>query len=145
LRNWLTQGAKETSTVSVTRASLLYKRQVQCVVADVRHYVTVNPKPSCIITRGFGMVWGLLALHGMLFRYGIWIWNDNDDVYDYGVAQLVSAWRDENMSDTFTPHFAEVSGTHSPKETDDCRCLQAVATTHTLLPLLEADTDLKRK
>lgn len=53
----------------------------------------------------------------MLFRYGIWMWNDSDDVYEDGVAQLMSAWRDGDMSNTSTPHFAEVNSTHTTNET----------------------------
>jgi hypothetical protein len=33
------------------------------------------------------------------------------------------------MSNTSTPHFAEVNSTHTTNETDDSPCLQAVATT----------------
>jgi hypothetical protein len=99
---------------------LLYKWQahrfgvISIVLNDcLVHYVTVNPKPSCIIIRGFGMVLELVAFDLSLFRYGIWIWNDSDDVYADDVAQVVSAWRDGDMSNTFTPHVAEVNSTHT--------------------------------
>jgi hypothetical protein len=78
LAEWMSNTeSKGNSTVLVIRLVVLYKWQVHCfgVILIVLneclvHYVTVNPKPSCIIIRGFGMVWGLFAFGLCCFVMG---------------------------------------------------------------------------